>query len=154
MNFKELMKKVDKQKSINIEIETKKLHAQYNPSRFKYWKSLHEGPKDEVLNMIHSPHYRFLKNYKEQNIKTTSYYKLQKLYGRNDKWIRNKIDEFIIMYENIKTNGYEEDPKVIILRTPLVINDYNYSYEIFEGHHRVAICLFLGMKMITCELKI
>jgi hypothetical protein len=153
MNFKQSMKKIDKQESFFMTISPKKLNAQHNPSRFKHWKLLHEGPDDKVLNMIYSPHYRLLKSYKEQKYETTPYYKLQKLYGRNDKWIRKKINKFIDMYENIKTNGFKDDPKIVVLINPIVENKYNDSYEIFEGHHRVAICLALNIDCIQIEFK-
>jgi len=148
------MKQIDSKQSKLIYLHPIELKAQYNPLRFKYWKSLHKGPENEVLNMFYSPHYRFLKNYKEQTIEKTSYYKLQKLYGRNHKWIKNKIDQFITLFEDIKNNGYDPDKALIVLTHPIVQNPYNYSYEIFEGHHRVACCLFLDIENILIELKI
>jgi len=148
MKFSDLIKNINEniytEKVINIE----KIKAQYNPDRFKFWRFLHKGPDQEVLNMLYSPHYRFLKEYQEQiNIKNTTYYNLQKLYGRNDKWIINKINNFIELFESIKKYGCKE--KITVLSKPLVENKYNNNFEIFEGHHRLSCLLILNKKQIT-----
>ena len=150
MNFNKLLKTVNSDNFKQTIVDVNKINAQYNPSRFKYWKSLHKGPENKVLNMLYSPHYRFLKQYKQQNIKNTSYYKLQKLYGRDHKWIKNKIDKFINLFESIKNEGCKE--KIIILSKPLVKNKYNDNLEIYEGHHRVACFLNLNIYKILCNL--
>lgn len=154
MKFSLLLKNIDVNNYKEINIDINQIKAQYNPDRFKFWKSLHKGPENEVLSMIYSPHYRLLKQYVEQNknvknIEKTDYYKLQKLYGRNHKWIVNKINSFINLYNNILNEGYKN--KIIVLDKSLVENQYNNGYEIFEGHHRVACCLILNMKKIRCK---
>lgn len=147
MKFSNLIKKVNVSVYNERVLDVDEIKAQYNPERFRFWKSLHNGPKKEVLNMLYSPHYRFLKEYQQQiNIKNTSYYKLQKLYGRDHKWIKNKINKFIELFESIKNEGCRE--KIIILSKPLVINRYNNKYEIFEGHHRLSCFLILNKKQI------
>jgi len=151
MNFSKLTKKINENNYTEKVININSIKTQYNPDRFKFWKSLHEGPEEEVLNMLYSPHYRFLNQYIQQNnIETTSYYKLQKLYGRKDKWIRNKINKFIELFESIKKEGCRE--KIIVMSKPLVKNKYNNSFEIFEGHHRVACFLILNLTKIFCEV--
>lgn len=132
-------------------IDINQIKAQYNPDRFKFWKSLHGGPEEEVLNMLYSPHYRFLNQYMQRNnIKNSSYYKLQKLYGRNHKWIKDKINKFINLFEDIKKNGCLK--KITILTNPLVKNIYNDSFEIYEGHHRHSCLMVLGKKKIKCRV--
>lgn len=155
MNFSLLLKNINTDKYVISNININQIKAQYNPDRFKLWKSLHKGPEPEVLNMKYSPHYRLLKQYIEQNknirdIKNTDYYKLQNLYGRNHKWIINKINKFIILYNSISIEGYKD--KIIILEKPIIKNKYNSSFEIFEGHHRVSCGIFLGFKKISCKL--
>lgn len=144
MRFTQLVKTVDTNNYCEELVTLDKIKAQYNPERFHLWKSLHGGPEKEVLNMIYSPHYRFLKDRNDK-----SYYKLQRLYGRNNKWVQNKVNKFISVFDSIKNDGYEE--KIIILSKPLIKNIYNSGFEIFEGHHRVACCLILGMKEIICR---
>jgi len=145
MNFRRLVKTVNT-KNYKLEmIEPIKLYAQYNPERFNLWESLHLGSKKKVLNMIFSPHYRFLVNREDE-----AYYKLQRMFGRNNKWIRNKTEKFLSVYEDIKQNGFTEN--LMVLKTPLVKNKYNKGFEIFEGHHRTSIALFLNIKEIPCDI--
>jgi len=143
--FSKLIKKVNTDNYIESSVELSLISAQYNPDRFKFWQLLHKGPNEEVLNMMHSPHYRFLTG--EEIV----YYKMHQLYGKNDGWIRGKIKKFISLFEEIKIDGGYKD-KIIILKEPLVKNKYNSSFEIFEGHHRVACCLVLGIKEISCRI--
>ncbi len=145
MNFRRLVRTVDTSNFYLEMIDPKKLKAQYNPERFHLWKSLHNGSEKEALNMIYSPHYRFLKNRKDK-----SYYQLQRFYGRKDKWIKNKIDKFLDVFESIKKDGFTEN--ISAVEIPLVKNKYNKGYEIFEGHHRVACALVLGIEKIPCEI--
>lgn len=151
--FSKLTKSINLSEYEELSITVDKIKAQYNPDRFRFWKSLHEGPEEEVLNMIYSPHYRLLKQYVDQgdaiqNLSKTPYYNLQKLYGRNDKWIRSKMLEFINLFANIRSEGYKN--RIAVLRKPLVKNKYNSGFEIYEGHHRLACCLVLGMEEIPC----
>lgn len=153
--FSEIIKKVDIKNYVELTININKIKAQYNPDRFEYWKSIHTGPNNEVLNMFYSSHYRFLNQYLKKeinNTEDTAYYKLQKLYGRKDKWIRNKIDKFIWLFESIKKDGCKEN--IIILKNPLVKNIYNNGFEIFEGHHRYACFAILKIKKIKCKVSI
>jgi len=144
MNFRQLVRTVDTKKYYFQMIEPEKLKAQYNPERFHMWKSLHNGPKGEELNMLYSPHYRFLRGHEE------AYWKLQRMYGRNNKWIKTKIKKFVGVFENIKKEGFIEN--LFALEMPLVVNNYNEGFEIYEGHHRVSIALFLGLDVIPCEI--
>ena len=145
MNFRSLVKTVDTNDYYKGSVSLDRIKAQYNPERFHLWKSLHKGPETETLNMLYSPHYRFLK---DQNNK--SYYRLQRLYGRNNKWIQVKIKKFLGVFESMKNEGVTES--IMILENPLVKNKYNNDFEIFEGHHRVACALVLDMKSIPCEI--
>lgn len=143
MNFRQRVKAVNKTKIYEMKINPIELKAQYNPERFHLWRSLHTGPKKEVLNMMYSPHYKFLCDRTDD-----TYRRLQRLYGRKNKWINAKIKKFLTTYESIKENGFIE--KVEILETPIVENPFNSSYEIFEGHHRVSCALFLEFRKIPC----
>jgi len=145
INITTLTKKVNTNNYYKEMVNPHKMKAQYNPKRFHLWKSLHRGPEKEVLNMLYSPHYRFLKNRKDG-----SYYQLQRFFGRNDRWIQDKINQFLSIFESIKKNGFLEN--VSVVDNPLVKNPYNSGLEIFEGHHRIACALVLGLKLIPCEI--
>lgn len=144
MRYSQLIKTVDTTNFTFEAISTINLKAQYNTDRFLIWSSLHKGPVNEVLNMKFSPHFKFLNN------EDASYILLQQKYGKKDGWIIKKIVKFLKIYEGIKSNGVLEYP--IILKTPLAKNIFNQSYEIFEGHHRVACALALNIKEITCKV--
>ena len=155
MSFSSLLKKVNIDKYIESIISIDDIKAQYNPNRFSMWQSLHDGPEKEVLNVFYSPHYIFLKQHKEfgihlARVNKTAYYRLQRLYGRNDKWIKEKIYKFLDLFNSMCDDGYKE--KIIVLDNPLVKNKYNKGFEIFEGHHRIACCLVLGMEKIPCKI--
>jgi len=145
MNYRQLVKKVDTSNFYIDTVDISKIRAQYNPERFHLWKSLHKGPEIEALNMIFSPHYRFLKDQSDK-----SYYKLQRMYGRNNKWIQEKIKKFLDVFESMKTEGLKKN--VVIVEKPLIKNKYNQGFEIFEGHHRIACALVLEMELIQCEI--
>lgn len=142
--FSKLTKRVDTTNYTEMLVDISQIKAQYNPDRFRFWKELHEGPKGEELNMLYSPHCRLLQG------DASSYYKMQKLYGRNDGWIKTKMDGFIEIFNSIQDEGIRDN--IHILSKPLVKNKYNDSFEIFEGHHRVACCLVIGMKEIKCNV--
>ena len=144
MNFRQLVRTVDTDKHYFAMIKTTDLKAQYNPERFHMWVSLHEGPPGKEFDMLYSPHYRFLKGDEE------AYWKLQRMYGRKHKWIKNKIKKFKQVHENILKEGFNEN--ISALETPLVKNKYNSGLEIYEGHHRVSIALALGLDVIPCEV--
>ena len=136
-------------------LETDGIFAQYNYDRFKKWKSLYKESERDVLNMRLSPHYEFLKVYEKTNgimdFSKYRYYKMHILYGKNRKWINNKIKNFISLYRHVKEGNCVDLP--IILTSPISKNPYNSSYEIYEGHHRVAIYLFLGRDKIRVNLS-
>jgi len=131
-----------------------KLRAQYNSDRFHLYKSLHKGPDSEALRMQYSPHCRFLKLYEDKgkdifsSVENTAYYKMHRKYGKCHEWTINKIKKFIALYNNIKAEGYKEDSRVTVFEKPLISNKFNDTYEIWEGHHRVACCIYLGIKYI------
>jgi len=127
--------------------ELRKLCAQYNPDRFiSYEKctSNQFSKKSNPLHMNNSPHIRLLCDHV-----SGSYYRMHHLYGRKHQWIINKIDKFKNLYGDILQNGMQENP--IILETPLAKNEYNKSYEIWEGHHRIACCIALN---IVCTVDV
>jgi len=67
MNYRQLVKTVDTSNFYVDDIQLYRIRAQYNPERFHLWKSLHKGPEIEALNMIFSPHYRFLKDQSDKS---------------------------------------------------------------------------------------
>lgn len=145
MNYRQLVKTIDTNNYYEGSINLKYIKAQYNPERFHMWKSLHEGPKGEELNMLYSPHLRFLNDRNDE-----AYHKLQRMYGRNNKWINNKIKKFLGVLKSIEKDGITE--LIMIVDKPLVSNKYNDHFEIFEGHHRIACALYLGIEAMPCQI--
>jgi len=144
MSFRQLVRTVNTNDYYKKMVNPKILKAQYNPERFHIWLLLHRGPDEESFNMLYSPHFKYLKD------RDKSYYKLQRLYGRNNKWIQDKIKKFLGVFESIKNEGFKES--LMILEKPLVKNRFNDGFEIYEGHHRVACALILGIKKVPCRI--
>ena len=75
---------------------------------------------------------------------------------RTDAWIAGKIEKMLTVFESIRSRGYDYSrfrhyPWVV--RQPLIHSRYGYnylpdSYEILDGHHRVAAAACLGLKKI------
>jgi hypothetical protein len=84
------------------------------------------------------------------DVKDTCYYHLQSLYGRDHNWIMEKIGSFVRLYRDIRDNGYR-DP-IVVLTKPLIANQYHCGIEIYEGHHRLACCLALGIHVLLCRV--
>jgi len=152
MKFEHMVKKINTKDYIERDIALKSIKAQYNTDRFMFWKICCNCDDNDVLDMKFSPHYNFLKwrIYGNSLVQSTQYYKLQKMYGRSHDWIIKKISKFISLFMSIEIHGIKEP--IMILEKPIVKNDYNSGYEIFEGHHRVACCLFLNYKNIPCKV--
>lgn len=140
----------------NKYLPVEQLYAQYNPDRFEKYRSLHRGPVDTVLDMSASPHCRLLRAYQEDrkgfwsDIKKSDYYRMQRLYGKSRRRALSKAEGLIELYENIKSNGFNLE--IIVVSKPIIENEYNSGYEIYEGHHRVACCLLLGIKSMLCRI--
>jgi len=118
------------------------IKCQYNPDRFNAWKSV----VGKTLDIDKSPHWYFL------NGNYYPYERLQKLYGRNDVWVINKVLKFEKLIDDILQNGIKDPP--IVLESPIVENEYNDGLEIWEGHHRLAIASYyrLETKVNICRI--
>jgi len=116
-------------------IPINEIKCQYNPDRYRHWKYA----CSESLDIKNGPFWEYL-NYK----KTDKYKKLFRGYGRDEVWITKNIKAFQELVEDISQNGVKELP--MVLEKPIINNPYNDSFEIFEGHRRLSICLYLGIK--------
>jgi glycosyltransferase involved in cell wall biosynthesis len=132
------------------------LHVQYNPDRFKKYKSLHKGPTGTVLDMHASPHCRLLEAYERDgneifsNIKKHDYYKMQRYYGKSHRAAVSKTKRLVELYENMKNAGF--NTSIVVVDKPIIENEYNSDCEIYTGHHRVACCIQLGIKSVPSEV--
>jgi len=157
LKFSDLTKKIDSLETELSNIELKHIKAQYNPERFKYWKSLYVCSDNDFLNMSESPHCRLLRRYEKhgdniwKNIHKTPYYKMHEKYGKKHEWTLSKTKKFVNIFNEIKIKREFKEPPVI-LQKPLVKNIHNNSYEIFEGHHRVACSIVCNFVTINCLL--
>lgn len=140
-----------------IEIERKTLSldeisAQYNPERFKQYKSVYKGADDGVLDMNQSPHCKLLTDYYNKgdnvwkNFSNHPYYLMQRRYGKSRKSAFDKAKRLTALFDEIKTNGFKG--RISVIEKPIVSNPYNNGYEIYDGHHRAACCIVLGIKNI------
>ena len=138
-------------------IKINELKCQFNPKRFELWKSLHEGPEYEVLDIEYSPHVRFLRKYEIigdeifNHITKTPYYKMHKLYGKTHEWTMDKIRNFLALYKDIKNKGFTG--VIEILKKPMHRNPFNDGHEIYEGHHRISCCYILGYENISAQFN-
>jgi len=138
-------------KTVNID----KIKCQFNPDRFQFYKICIKHNNRDLLKIKYSPHVDLINLFFDKinkiginnfdmelfsKNKDSYYYKMQKLYGRDDAWIEKKIFKFINMAFNFDLSKQENYP--IILDRPIQFNEYTNSgnYEIWEGHHRLAIC--------------
>lgn len=151
MSFAETIRKQQINKICSLKIDKnfieKNIRCQYNPDRFELWKRIYTFEKERnILYLNYSPHFSFLFWNKAQNmpVQKTRYYNLQLQYGRNSSWITNKIMKFQSLVEDVKENGVMNNP--VVLTRPIVKNDYNDRFEIYEGHHRLAIAIFLDIE--------
>ena len=145
-----------------VEVEQKELaldelSTQYNPDRFDQYKSVHKGVYDLVLRMSESPHCRLLQDYNEKgdgiwkDFRKHRYYKMQRRFGKKRKSAIIKAKRLVELYENIKKDGFTG--QITIIDKPVTPNPYNSSYEIYDGHHRVACCIALGINKLPAIIQ-
>ncbi|HAL45840.1 MAG: hypothetical protein A2Y12_04195 [Planctomycetes bacterium GWF2_42_9] len=132
-------------------LSTSEIAAQYNPERFKAYQSVVKCDNGNVLDMNISPHCKLLKDYHKGidvwlNFNKSSYYRLQKRFGKSRKSAKEKAKKLIALFDDIKTNGFKGE--ITVIDKPIIPNPYNQSYEIYEGHHRTACCIVLGINKI------
>lgn len=133
------------------DISFDELHFQYFPSRF-----IREvyGDDGNMMLVKNSPHCDFLKQYEkigeEVYKNNTNYYKMQKGWGRDEKYILKKMKKLVGLYNDIKKDGLKV--KIRALEAPLYSKVFDSGYEIYDGHHRASVCCILGYKTIACEV--
>lgn len=139
-------RKTLKLKQVGIEyIDITKIKCQYNPDYEKKWISI----CGLSYNINSTPYYEYLSTKKD-----FKYRKLMEAYGRHESWIDQNINKFNSLTKAIKSEILipEYIPQVLI--SPTIKNKYNDSYEIWEGHRRLSICLFkrIKQKVRLCEI--
>ena len=146
MNFSKHIKKLKLETIAEKYIPIDQIKCQYNSDRYKYWVKAC-GPSLAIKN---GPFWEYLE-YK----KLEKYIALFRLYGRSDTWVTNNMLKFQRLYEEISLGGFDEKKGLpIVLNKPVVPNHHNCSYEIWEGHRRLSICLYLGRKQKVRLCKI
>ena len=151
MKYRELIKNIKFNPISEQDIEISSIKFQYNYDRFDTYKKTVSSKNNCFLDIKNSPHVDLLNKYNNNdNIDDSNYYQMQKLYGKKDLWIKEKINKFIKLYESIKLEGYQD--LIEVLETPITPNKYNNKYEIYEGHHRCSCLYVLGYKAIRVKL--
>jgi len=136
------------------EIDINSLKVQYNLNRVELYKSIHNGPENELHNMKFSPHVEFLlmcdffngEKLEDHRIRDSRYYKMHKVYGKTDKFAYNMAKSFILLAKDIKQNSLKVPP--------IVFDNKDGTYEIFEGHHRIAVCRVLNQTSLKVAIGI
>jgi len=141
--FADILKKTRLQLVEIKQIPVANIKCQYNPDRFKFWEKV----CGSSLNINTGPFWYYL-----ETGNTCKYFEVFRGYGRSNKWIIRNIIDFNSLIKDVKKNGIRELP--LVLKKPLVKNDYNDGYEIFEGHRRLSIALHFNIrqKIKLCEV--
>lgn len=143
----------------DIEIDIRKLNFQYIPS--KYSEHLYfNGARP--MSIDSSPHFRFLVDLRDgKDVFDSDYCKWLRFCGKDEDVVKLKVKSFISLLKSIDKKGLICSKKfhsIAILKIPFVQSRYNLSmpfenkWEIWHGHHRLTCCLFLGYKLIKCQL--
>ena len=120
-------------KTCHIPLE--EIKCQYNPDLFWAWEKV----CGKSLLLSTTPYYDYM-----HYGRLDKYKELMKLYGRGETWIINNILKFQNLIDDIDKNSVKELP--VVLDKPIVKNKYNDSFEVWEGHRRLSICLYRGIK--------
>ena len=148
-----MSKKIKDIKIKNIDID--RIYFQYIPEKF--FKEIYSGDPGEMLSLGNSPHYKLLVLYDKigkdiwKCYKDTDYVKLQRLWGRSNKYCRKKISKFIKTYKSIRKYGLKKH--IVVLDKPMYKQFFIDGYEIYHGHHRAVIYKILGFKKIRCMIS-
>lgn len=146
MNFSQYIKKLKLKTIDEVYIPIDTIKCQCNSDRYKYWVEA----CGSSLDIKNGPYWEYLM-YK----KLDKYKALFRLYGRSELWVTNNILKFQKLYEDISLHGFNEKKGLpIVLNKPVIPSDHNCGYEVWEGHRRLSICLYLGrkQKVRLCEI--
>jgi hypothetical protein len=132
------------------------LYFQYYPDTFlaEFFTGDTIGEK---LSLENTPHYAFAAFCEKKGKKACKeyhnerYIQLMLAWGRDDKHNQWKSKRFFDTFNSIKSKGFQG--MITVVRKPVYedhISD-RHGFEIYHGHHRAAICYFLGHKKIKCE---
>lgn len=144
MNFSKYRKTLKLEYVDTLYIPLNKIKCQINVDFFKYWKRI----CGDSMEINSTPYYYYLKYRKIER-----YQDLMRAYGRSEKWIQRNIEKFFSLIKSISKKGFVGELP-IVLEKPIIDNLYNKSYEIFEGHRRLSICLYNGIeqKVNLCRI--
>lgn len=134
MTFSEYRRTLQFDKLSIQEIPLNLIKCQYNFDYERVWLKVC-GDYD----IKSTPYYHYL-----LTGKTDKYFELFRGYGRSEVWITNNIIKFNALVDDIKKNGIKNYPEVV--DKPIVENRYSKAFEIWEGHRRLSIALFLNIK--------
>ena len=164
MSFGKYLKSVQLIEIGMKDVPIKKISCQYNDDRIHlYRQCIKNMHSDKPLSPYAMPHLNFLITAKVLGLqrfskddwtiaRTSLYYKMHKLYGRDRKWITGKMQKFINLFIDIGTYGIKEP--IVLLNKPIIKNIYNPNkyFEVWEGHHRLAIAAFSGATEVKAKI--
>ena len=136
-----------------MKIPHTELYMQYYEKRFPLGFPHLGDPCEQSLRCINLPHVDLVKKFIEGNwrkeFESHPYYIMHSNWGRKRDRIINRAKKFRSVYSDIKKNG---------LKTPVIVTKKNKEthfydgWEILDGHHRVSICINLGID-IKCQVR-
>jgi len=142
-----------------FEVDMMVVSCQYNSDRFLQYRQSVEfaypNVENDVLQLRFSPHVWYAMRYyqdKSKILPINPYSYMQLMYGRSAKDILAKTQKFNTLLDSIKSVGLKEDNLPIVLIHPVIQNKFNGSYEIYEGHHRMAAVFATGVPY--CKVKL
>jgi len=148
MNYSQLLKEIKFIEVGQSKISTNSISCQYNYDRFHLYKK-YCLDQSSPLNIKNAPHLDLLKKYdRNKIIKNSLYHQMHYAYGKPKLWVKEKVKKFIELYKDINENGLKNP--IQVLKNPIIKNEYNNNWEVYEGHHRLAIYYHLGIKEIPC----
>lgn len=158
MKYSDMTKKVRLTLVEEREINTLNCFAQYNPDRFKVWckccssnldpLSISFAPHMELLDLLYKDKTMDWTKTLQRQAKATKYFHMHLLYGKSPAWALRKCRSVRDMFLEIIRDEQVKEP-VTLLTRPLVDNPYTDGFEIYEGHHRVSICHYLGFPVLA-----
>ena len=126
-----------------LEVDIGRLSCQNIPVSFEKYKTAY-GDTDlkDWFSLENSIHCKFLDALKHgQALKESKYFKFQMLLNNdNEQLVLAKCKKFLNLAKDIM------ESQVNLLPIVYKCDDPNYEYEVYDGHHRLACCIAMGMK--------
>lgn len=115
----------------------------------------------QCIASIHSsPHFRFLNQIKKNQPTDTDYYQWLIWRRKSKRSARQRANKYVDLYNSIRKYGLQKQKHkpIIILPQPFITSRYGVEtpftpgFEIWSGHHRLTVAIYLGLERVKCLL--